>query len=252
MGTNGQYTQSRDEIALSDIVCERVERFTHEGFIEMCSILLYIGDVQKYIAVNDDGVVDFERSCTPFIEEFIQCLEITHELCVRNPQVGASKKDVWLTDGKYRKVLESYSSKFRERMACAVYPHKDGGVVLPVEFRTKSSDELEEMFIRTSSSILDLAERGVIGQCQRSRWSGRMSGLKLFLGRRTTQVRVSHLKYLSGKRSHSYSEEILLMCVAGDGSMLERVIPGCDSYWSLHAVGRGDTLYHGLITQVDD
>jgi hypothetical protein len=59
------------------------DRSVHEVFMEICMILLCIGDVVAYIVADDDGFVNPSFSEPSFLEGFIVCMEIAHRSCLR-------------------------------------------------------------------------------------------------------------------------------------------------------------------------
>src|SRR4051794_15630773 len=68
----------------------RVPPHLYEAFVEVCGILLLVGDAFGYIAVDDDGVVDSARSYAPFLEQFLVCVEATHIWCITHCPLGVT------------------------------------------------------------------------------------------------------------------------------------------------------------------
>lgn len=157
--------------------------YVFEAFMEVCSILLFVGDVFGYIAVDEDGVVDPLRSYSPFLERFVLSIEIMHTWCMRHPPHGHTPKDRrWLTRGVHCKVLHSVSPLLRLRMVNAVYPHVKDDVLIPEGVLILPDFKLRALFLRTSKSVIDLASDGSYGQCEPLRFSQDIQCVGVYLG----------------------------------------------------------------------
>jgi hypothetical protein len=165
--------------------------FRHEGrgppyqfevFMEMCSIVLFVGDVFGYIAVDEDGVVDAVRSYGPFLEQLLVCLEIMHLWCMRHPPVGGTPKDrKWISSGECPAVLNSVAPLLRLRMVQAMCPSLRDGSVLPDGFLTLPDFRLRALFLRCSKSVMALAEEGSVGQCEPLRFTQNIRCIEIYL-----------------------------------------------------------------------
>lgn len=221
--------------------------YLYELFIEVCSIMLFIGDVRGYIVLDDNDVVDPIRSYTPFLERFVRCLEMTHMWCVRNPPdyiVGFLGK--WDTCGSNPRVLVSKWRALRTRMEKAVYPHVTQGTVVPCGESQISDFQLRELFCQTSRSVIDLVQQCPY-HCRPLRFSLSVRSVKVYM-------RSQCLEKLSGgtsptalKAADQHRGDVvsvrLTPCNGYSRGRLERK---SDLYLSLTARESFQTLYGGL------
>lgn len=139
--------------------------YLYEGFIEVCLILLYLGDLKGHLVVHDDGVVDSVRSNGPYLECVAQCMEIMHIWCIRSPAKGqAPRSGKWYTTGMHRKLLQSDSRKLRAQMLNASYPNVSTDTLMPNSATTLPLEELRELFLELSHRAMEHIEQygGVI------------------------------------------------------------------------------------------
>lgn len=123
----------------------------YEYFIEVCSSLLYLGDICRYFDVDDNGFVDFEGSYEPFMEQFVPCLIMMHEWCIRHSPSGQSPQQrCWITKGVCGKVLTVNSFVSPVRVSRAVYPHTTDGEIDIGAIRLLSNSKLLEKFVASS------------------------------------------------------------------------------------------------------
>lgn len=91
--------------------------YVYEAYMRVCTLLLYTGDVLGLIRLNEFGVVDPEQSKPRFYERVVQCLEMMHEWCIRNPPFGKQPEDdMWSTGVIPRTVLWNVTPSLRKRM----------------------------------------------------------------------------------------------------------------------------------------
>lgn len=141
--------------------------YFYEALVEVCSILLLIGDAFGYIAVDDDGVVDPLRSFAPFLENFVFCVEVTHTWCIRHPPFGRTPVDRrWCTTGLHGKVMLSPTPLLQLKMIDAVYPHVLTESVIPGGTLLASDSLLRRSFLQSSRTLLSLAEQGSYRQSE--------------------------------------------------------------------------------------
>lgn len=238
--------------------------FRHEGqgppylfecFMEVCSILLFVGDVFGYITVDADGVVDPLRSHAPFIERFVLCLEIMHWWCMRHPPKGQTPKDRrWLTSGAHRKVLNSTAPLLRLRMVNAVYPHVTEDTLIPDGVMVLPDFKLRGLFLKTSKSVIDLAEEGCYGECEPLRFSQDIQGVELFLSARRVKTAGAETELTRFYGSQCKEEQVIGLCLAASCDPLELceqsspcdVRAGWELYWSFEAYAPNESLCDGI------
>lgn len=226
----------------------RGPRYLHEVFMEVCLILLFVGDVCGYIAVNDDGVVDPVRSYAPFLERLVQCMEIMHTWCIRHPSKGQTPKHgKWLTTGTYRKVLKSAAPVLRVQMAKAVYPHVTVDTLMPDGVVTLPAHELRQLFLEISQSAFDLTDSGTHEVCGPLHSLHDVKSIGIYLSSRTV------LKPALGSRSGRSrvlrpKEEVCLSLrlVSGFDALQESVDGKLELYWKMRACGPHGSVYDGL------
>lgn len=75
----------------------------YELFMQVCIILVLLGDIYGYIVVDDNGVVDPLRSYPTFFGPLVKSLEIMYLWCLGYPRRGRTPNDLrWMTSGTYR------------------------------------------------------------------------------------------------------------------------------------------------------
>lgn len=229
--------------------------YVFEAFMEVCSILLFVGDVFGYIAVDDDGVVDSVRSYGPFLERFVLCLEIMHTWCMRHPPQGHTPKDRrWSTSGLHSKSLNSVAPILRLRMVKAVYPHVKGGPLIPEGVMLLPDFKMRQLFLTTSKSVIDIAERGCYGQCEPLGFSQDINSVEVYLGNQRVKNAESQME-LTRVNGLEYKDEHVIALRFGarfDSQQLCEDSSPCVSdqewelYYNFEAYSPHESLYDQL------
>lgn len=221
-------------------------RFLFENFMEVCGILLFVGDVFGYLVVDSEGVVDPLRSYVPFLERFVVCLEITHVWCMRHPPLGVTPKSrAWVTGETYPKVINSVAPLLRHKMVQAVMPGMKLGEVLPAGMTLLPDFELRGLFLNMSRSILDIAEEGSYGQCEPLRCAQDIRSVNVYIISR-------RVKDISDNGYRQQQEVCITLSSTFDAMELceEKASPGglvtadgWQVYWQLESYSPMESLY---------
>lgn len=220
--------------------------YAYEAYIEVCTILLYIGDVFGYIVLDDDCVVDPIRSNDTFLKGFVKCLELMHEWCIRHPPPGnVPSWSRWLTSGSHRNALVEHQSCLRNRMVNVSYPDVTGGSVMPEGALFFSSNEVRELFLQTSKSMFDFVEGGTQLNCPHYRFSEQLRSIGLYL--KTGVLRVVDPHFLIGECPREQSQDILSLRLSWSvGGPYGVVDEDWKHYWTLQSCSSNGTLYDGI------
>lgn len=221
-------------------------RFLFENFMEVCGILLFVGDVFGYMTMNADGVVDPLRSYVPFLERFLVCLEITHLWCMRHPPLGVTPKSrAWVTGGVYPKIINSVAPLSRHRMVQAVWPGLKLGEVLPEGMTLQSDFELRGLFLHGSRSILEIVEQGSYGQCEPLRFTQDIRSVEVYLITRRVKDTLDN----GFKQQHEVSIRLsstfdaMELCEEKVGPVGPTLADGWELYWQLESYSPMESLY---------
>lgn len=223
--------------------------YLFEAFMEVCSMLLFVGDVFGYIAVDDHGVVDAERSYAPFLEGFVVCLEVMHIWCMRHPALGITPKDRrWVSSGFNALSLHSVSPLLLLKMVQSVYPFVKDDNILPDRLILWPDFSLRELFIRYSQFVVSLVQDGNVGWCQPLRFTQSIRSVDVYL--RTRRVRDS-----AGFGCVEQHEVCICLSSTFESDGDRRVSMGSvgrsecgewELYWRLESCSSGESLYEQL------
>lgn len=205
--------------------------YAYQAYIEVCTILLYVGDVFGYIFLDDDCVVDTVRSNSTFLRGFVQCLELMHEWCIRHPPLGdVPSWSRWLTSGLYRNALVEHESCFRDRMVNVSYPNVTGGALMPEGSLVSSLNEVRESFLEISKFIFDFVGVGAQFQRPHHRFSGQLRSVGLYL-----------------KYGQHHPEGVLSVRLSWSVGGPYGVVGGeWQPYWTLQSCSSNGTIYDGI------
>lgn len=226
----------------------RGPRYLHEVFMEVCLILLFVGDVCGYIAVNGDGVIDTLRSYTPFLERLVQSLEVMHMWCIRHPSKGQLPKNgKWFTTWIYRKVLKTTSPVLRVRMSNAVYPNVTVDTLMPDGVSTLSSCELRQLFLEISQSAFDLTDRGGHGQCGPLHSLHDVQSAGIYLTSRSVKRSGSRTSVIRSSGFRSKDDVCVSLHLSSASDVRSQSVDGrWELYWNLRSFGPNGSVYDGL------
>lgn len=223
--------------------------YLHEAYIDICSILLYVGDVFGYIVLDDDSVVDPRSSNGPFVELFVQCLELMHEWCIRHPPFGQTECRMWSTCGLHSNVLLEVEPSLRFRMLDAVYPHVTEGTIIPEGALLLPDVELRDMFLEKSKSAFELAELDSQLQFQPLRSPSNIQSLRVYLSQRRVEQTVPDAGLALGDCLDIKNGNVLsLRLVRSSESARRGVVKDWQFYWSLYSFDRSQTIYDDVIS----
>lgn len=192
----------------------------YDAFVEVCCILLLVGDTFGYFAFNDDGVVDVVRSFGPFLELFNLCVQVAH---------------IWrivycpIPSGHFRSrtrsratILIRFSPVVRSKIADAIFPKQ--GASVDAASSTLFCIDIKWYFLNTSRSAFGYAVQGIRGMCQPRFTLVDTSNFELFFTtRRCHRVRVEFARGVAHRRS---------VIVKGSFSILQALAQLHDQEWS--------------------
>lgn len=223
-----------------------------EVFMEVCSILLFAGDVFGYVVVDEDGVVDPERSFGPFVQLLVQCLEITHVWCMKHPSGGQTPKNRrWLSNCGRRKVFYSAAPLLKLKMVKAVYPPISESSVMPEGTLIAKDARLRALFLNKSRLMMTMVEQGCHGQCEPLGFTRDIQSVEVFIMRRRVKEKTSEMD-LTKVRSSFKDEEVLSVRLVPtfDASELcserDQVFDAWELYWSFEAYAPHESLYEDI------
>lgn len=224
--------------------------FLYECFMEVTSIMLFIGDVFGYITVDADGVVDSQRSFAPFVRNFVLGLELMHQWCMRHPPSGQTPKDRrWLKSGRFEKVLNSVTPINRLRMYKAKYPNIADDELIPDDLMISADFKIRMAFLRTAKTMFDIAEQGSHGECEPLRFTQDIHGVELYVSKQRI-MNATAKKQLTRVGSSVYEEhEVISVCLSPTHSVDQLSQDGGSAkgdwhlYWNIEAYAPTETLY---------
>lgn len=136
----------------------------YEALVEVCSILLLVGDAFGYIAVRGNGDIDVARSFAPFLEHFNVCVEVAQIWRVSYCPVRQYGRIE--SERRCKKILMRFTPSVNVKIADAVFPH-----LATLGRATRSTSfchDLKWMFLNTSQSAIGYARQGIHGRCRRN------------------------------------------------------------------------------------
>lgn len=224
--------------------------FLYECFMEVISIILFIGDVFGYITVDDVGVVDTQRSFAPFMRNFVIGLELMHQWCMRHPPSGQTPKDRrWVKTGTFEKVLNSVTPINRLRMYKATYPNVVEDVLIPGDLMISADFKIRMAFLRTAKTIFEIAEQGCHGECEPLRYTQDIHSVELYISKQSV-MNPTVKKQLTRSNTCVYEEhEVISVCLSPIHSVDDlskatgRSKGNWQLYWNIEAYAPTETLY---------
>lgn len=174
----------------------------YEAFVEVCCLLLLLGDAFGYIAVDSDGDVDPVRSYGPFVDRLMVCLEVAHVWRISHCPVGSTPDNRTVMSGRKRtKVLLGFKPFFRVKLVDEAYPFFFRGKT-PKHGSLMCLD-IKQLFLTTSREAFFLPQQGIVGQCPNRFTGDEIYDLQLFLTtrRRSNKSDEEFNVFLEGKES---------------------------------------------------
>lgn len=220
--------------------------FRHEGngprclfehMIEVCSLMIYLGDVLGYIVLDKQGFVDVGRSHGPFLWSVFICLEVTHLWCMRHPKHGSTPRDRrWISHGLQQVELHSFNPILRLDVAKAVYPGLSEDTILPDGLMIFPDYGLRETLLRQSKAALGMAVAESNGQSEPLCVARGINRVSVFVGCRKVREITGKVGDVGG-RCYRQQQEVFLR-LSTVSQCVESVADG--------AVGDEDVCWGGL------
>lgn len=142
----------------------------HEKLMELCFILLCVGDVSGYVTADSTGFVNPVSSEYSFLKGFIQCMQITHVFSLKYLASTDTVKKPWFTTGLQRihykiALLDSEYQKVLSTLG-AVSPIKCTVMDVP-SFDSVQSIALVQSFLDLSDTIFGKAKLALEARARR-------------------------------------------------------------------------------------
>lgn len=220
--------------------------YLYEVFMEVCSVLVYVGDVFGFLTAGDHGHVDEARSYAPFLRELAVCLELMHIWCMRKPVCNQTPKNRrWVSGGQYWKTMHSVAPLLRLQMSNV---YICGERVMPEDVLILREDGLRSQFLRRSRKILSMARERVWAQSEPLKAICEVHSVQSYL--MSSRVKAEGGKFgdrtLLGLRLVAVSpvEELL------EGSPEEDVSSEWKHYWTFGGYAPFERIYESVVGHV--
>lgn len=210
-------------------------------FVEICSILRLLGDVYGYIVVYSDGVVDPVSSYAPFLERFVQCMELMHVCLISHGDVDGGPET------KIPKSVMSRLRAFRPRVARVVHPILSvEGLLIPMGVHEKSNYRLRVLFARSAQLVMDLFQISLPKRYYRV--SPRFDGNVMFYvnSRRAEQVLFGSKSGLARMPRYQDESLVLIKLKASFVHLCACIGDKWELYFALNNIEGCDSSYNGL------
>lgn len=146
----------------------------HEKFMDVCLILLCVGDVSGYITADAQGFVKASRCDPSFLEGFIVCMEVTHVLCLKYLASKDTVKKPGFDDGPPQVYKVALVQSEHQKVFSTLGTTSE--IISPTlevpRFDNSPSLELVQLFLEESecafgiaSAALAARDAGEIGPC---------------------------------------------------------------------------------------
>jgi hypothetical protein len=216
----------------------------YELFMQVCIILVLLGDVHGYIIVDGNDVVDPIRSDPTFFGPLVKSLEIMHLWCLGYPRRGRTPNDLrWMTSGTHRQVLTSIVPLLRVRVSKAVYPYVTEGALLPGEVSLLYEHELRSLFLQNTQSALDLVGGTSGVHCERLLSLRHVESVELYLSPRDVKQTLSGMDL----RPQDEGRDILYLRLASIYDVAHGIVDThWVPYWGLKALEPYGSVYDAM------